>query len=450
MTRTRGIARSIILSWACALGICQSVLARFAQEEPPAVTANAEAMNALEEIVKHYRELPGVEITCTMQIEMEQAGETAKGELVEARFVRLQNGDGIAAFRGFTCTVKDGTLWITHESTDHSYFTEKFDGSPYWPLLMKFLDLPFPHLAMLWGEADMSEMCMQLHTRSGSIVPTSVTEGVSESDGHAQTIITLASDEATLVLRVNAESRLIESMEHVITSGQFVRDGAIIRSIYTLETTAFKDAASAPSVSFAPGGRQRVDFVASLVEIKPPVIEAEPAGPGEVEPGGSLVGKPAPEFTLPLLEGGVVELAALRGEAVVIDFWAVWCPPCRAALPRLHTVADWAQRQGYKVRFIALNVWEHGNDDAGRNKTAGDFWRKNKFTLPVAMDHTGAVAEKYGVEGIPTTVVIRPDGTIHALHVGAGPNYESDLQAEIKAALEAASAHEGDDHGHDH
>ena len=70
-----------------------------------------------------------------------------------------------------------------------------------------------------------------------------------------------------------------------------------------------------------------------------------------------MIGKPAPEFTLPLLDGGIFELAAHRGkEIVLLDFWATWCGPCRAAMPVLVDVAKEYADKG--VRYYAIDLRE--------------------------------------------------------------------------------------------
>lgn len=413
---------------------------------------NAEAAKAFEEVVKHYRKLPSVEVDCTMQIEMEQDGQKAAGDKVETRIIHSANGDGVLTLNGFTCTIKGDTLWMEHESTDHSYYSEKFEDSPYYPLFMKFMDLPFPHIGIFWGEPEMSDLWMQLVTRTPNLVPM-LLEEVKADDGHAQQVITFSSEDASMTMRINAESKLIESIEHEIHDGQFVRDGAIIRSTYAIENIVHDNPADAPKIAFDPAGRQRVDFIQSLVARPVREIPDQPIQvPGQAggEPGDAFVGKPAPPIVVPLLGGGDFDLAAMKGQVVVIDFWAVWCPPCRAALPNLHEVANWAKRQDLPVRFFAINVWEKGADDAARNKVAGDFWKDNKYTLPVGMDHAGGVAQAYALQGIPTTIIVRSDGVVHGYHIGAPPNYVEWLQGEIKDAIAALEGGGGDDHGHAH
>ncbi len=413
-----------------AVAILASTTSSLAVQDDEQPEANPEAAKAFEEMVKHYRELPGVEVKCTMTITMQQDGAEVEGEPVDARILRNRNGDGVFELRGFTVTSLKNALWIVHESTDHSYYTEPFQDSPYWVLLTRFQDLPFPHLGILWGDEEIPFVWAELHSKSTELVPAKV-EDVAKDDGSHEKLITLRGPNASLVLHENAETKLIDAAEHEITGGIYVRDGAVIRTKYKFEHVVYDNDADVPAITFEPAGRQRVDFIASLIDVPPPAalaggddIDAAPA------PGEAIEGQQAPAFELPLLAGGSVKLEKQRGQVVVLDFWATWCPPCRAALPKLHEVGAWAKREELPVRIFAVNLRE-------KPEIVQPFWSGNKYSLPVALDSDGAVANAYAVQSIPTTVVIRSDGVVHAYHVGAPQEYADWLKSEIKDALAA-------------
>jgi thiol-disulfide isomerase/thioredoxin len=155
--------------------------------------------------------------------------------------------------------------------------------------------------------------------------------------------------------------------------------------------------------------------------------------------GGALVGKPAPPVTLATADGKAFDLADMQGRVVVLDFWASWCGPCMMGLPKLHEVAKWASDEQLPVTVMTINVWEirPPNPDSpdARLASALKTWEKKQFTLPIAMDYGDQVAGAYGIGGIPTTVIIRSDGIVHAQHVGvADPEQlKKDIQAAIKA-----------------
>ncbi len=170
-----------------------------------------------------------------------------------------------------------------------------------------------------------------------------------------------------------------------------------------------------PDETFAfapPPGAQRVDSF------------FEAAGMEETSP---LLGRPAPEFSLPLLDGGQVKLAAHKGENIVIlDFWATWCGPCRRALPLLVDVSESYKDKG--VVFYGVNQRE--NPD-----TIREFLRKEGLEFTVALDADGKVGDLYGVEGIPQTVIVGKNGTVQAVHVGFHPNLKKRLKDELDALL---------------
>ncbi len=147
-------------------------------------------------------------------------------------------------------------------------------------------------------------------------------------------------------------------------------------------------------------------------------------------PQGSspLTGSAAKDFSLQTPEGGSVKLLDFKGNVLVIDFWATWCPPCRESLPNLNRLAGDADlaRRGLKV--LAIDAQE----SPGEVKA---FLTKNNYTLPVAIDADGAVARRYGIDGFPTTLVIGRDGKVRKVFVG----YDSQSgEAELLAAVEDA------------
>jgi cytochrome c biogenesis protein CcmG/thiol:disulfide interchange protein DsbE len=139
------------------------------------------------------------------------------------------------------------------------------------------------------------------------------------------------------------------------------------------------------------------------------------AGCGRGEPEGAAGAPapaearvPAPEFTLPDLGGGEVSLAALRGRAVVIDFWATWCAPCERQVPVLNAFHD---KYGDRIPVLGIAV------DAGGAETVGPFVAQHGLRYRVLLGDPG-LAQDYEALGFPTLFVVRPDGTIHSAHAG--------------------------------
>ncbi len=135
-------------------------------------------------------------------------------------------------------------------------------------------------------------------------------------------------------------------------------------------------------------------------------------------------GRPAPDFTAVDLHGRPRTLSQTRGQPVVLNFWATWCPPCVEELPML---ADYARRLQGRVTFVALNVDEGPArvqrfvDDMGLDTTALQVWR----------DAAGTLALEYRVTGFPTTFFLDEAGVIRAIRVGGMT--EPELQAGLRA-----------------
>ena len=126
-----------------------------------------------------------------------------------------------------------------------------------------------------------------------------------------------------------------------------------------------------------------------------------------------ILGKstPAPNFTLDKLDGGNLKLSDLRGKAVLLNFWATWCPPCREEMPTLETLF-----QTFKDRsdFVLLAV-----DSEEHKETVSEFLKNNPYRFPVLLDTTGEADLQYSIEAIPTTYLIDAQGEVVAGTKGA-------------------------------
>ncbi len=124
------------------------------------------------------------------------------------------------------------------------------------------------------------------------------------------------------------------------------------------------------------------------------------------------VGKLAPGFQLPDLSGQLVSLGDLRGNPVLVNFWASWCGPCVYEMPYIQEVYNrWSDR-GLVV--LAISIGESPSQ-------VREFMESNHLSFPVLLDGDGAVAEQYNIRGIPTTVFVDKEGIIRAMRVGAFP-----------------------------
>lgn len=147
------------------------------------------------------------------------------------------------------------------------------------------------------------------------------------------------------------------------------------------------------------------------------LLAAGCGGEGDANAGAAASGsaaaasaKPAPDFALQTLDGGTVRLSDLRGDVVLVDFWATWCPPCRKALPHLQELHEELGDSGLKVVGIAT-------DQQGA-KVVAPFVEENGLTFTVVLTDGKVDRDFGGIRGIPTTFVIDPQGRIVGKFVG--------------------------------
>ena len=124
----------------------------------------------------------------------------------------------------------------------------------------------------------------------------------------------------------------------------------------------------------------------------------------------TLTGKPAPDFSLTLFDGRIVRLSDFRGKVVFLNFWASWCPPCRAEARLLEQ--SWQRYKDQGVVFLGVDIQD--TEEAGRR-----FIQEFGITYMNGRDPNNRVAIDYGVYGIPETFFVDKDGRITYKHIGA-------------------------------
>lgn len=145
------------------------------------------------------------------------------------------------------------------------------------------------------------------------------------------------------------------------------------------------------------------------------------------QPGsaGFQQGKVAPDFQLKDLDGKSVRLSDLRGKAVLLNFWATWCPPCKEEIPWFVDFQKQYGRQGLQIVGVAM-------DDA-KPEAIAKFAADMHMNYPVLLG-TNDVADSYGgVEALPTSFYIGRDGKITRTVFGLAPHHE--VEENIRAAL---------------
>ena len=126
--------------------------------------------------------------------------------------------------------------------------------------------------------------------------------------------------------------------------------------------------------------------------------------------------RPAPDFSLPARDGGVVQLSELKGHVVMINFWATWCGPCRQEMPLLEQIHAKYEPLGFTL--LGVNVEP--------DSAAATTWLKGvPVTFPILFDRQNQVAERFGVQGMPSSVFVDRSGKVRYVHRGYQPVDES-------------------------
>ena len=128
----------------------------------------------------------------------------------------------------------------------------------------------------------------------------------------------------------------------------------------------------------------------------PDVGSTGPGGPGR------LAGAPAQSFPLPRTDGRTDSVAAHRGQVVLMNLWATWCPPCREEMPALEHLAH-----AYAGRVVVLGI-----DQGEAASVAAAYARERGVTFPILVDEHQQYGSTYEGVGLPTTVIVGRDGRI--------------------------------------
>jgi peroxiredoxin len=136
---------------------------------------------------------------------------------------------------------------------------------------------------------------------------------------------------------------------------------------------------------------------------------------------------PAPTFTLSDLDGNSHHLADYAGKPVIINFWATWCPPCREEMPSMQRGWEAVREEG--IAMLAINV---GEDE---DKVFA-FLANYALDFPILFDHDSSVLKAWPVKGLPTTLVLDPQGRIVYRAVGGREWDDPALLDKVRALQE--------------
>ena len=113
---------------------------------------------------------------------------------------------------------------------------------------------------------------------------------------------------------------------------------------------------------------------------------------------------------IPALTGEPVKVSDFTGKISLLNFWATWCPPCRAEMPSIERLHK--QMSGTKFQIIAVNSGEH------RSQVVS-FIEKNKYTFPIYLDESNELSSIFAARGLPSTYLVNKEGKVIAARIGA-------------------------------
>lgn len=159
--------------------------------------------------------------------------------------------------------------------------------------------------------------------------------------------------------------------------------------------------------------------------------DAKPASSGAAAPAsagdGVSAGQPAPALVGTALSGVTIDLTALRGRVVLVDFWASWCEPCRREMPELEALHKQHEAAGLTVLGVTIDE---------QRADAEAFLRDEvRVSFPVVHDAGQALASRWGLPKMPTLYLVDRDGTVARVFAGYAPGQLEELRAEVARRL---------------
>ncbi|MDG3582452.1 redoxin domain-containing protein [Galbibacter pacificus] len=191
------------------------------------------------------------------------------------------------------------------------------------------------------------------------------------------------------------------------TAENFIKKGKSNPEIFDYYKTAYKE---------VNGEEGLENKVAELNDMSHKILEEKIKN--------ALINEDAPQFTLKDIDNNNIALSSLKGKVVILDFWATWCGPCKASFPEMQELVT-KYKNNDNVVVLFVNTFEN---TPKRKEDVVKFISKNKYDFQVLLDNPiknsrdFEVANQYGIRGIPTKIIIGPDGNIHYRSVG----YEGD------------------------
>lgn len=289
---------------------------------------------------------------------------------------------------GVAMEIRDGMLLAEIDTVTDRVVAVPAEGTPLAAVERVLGETaPPPAVLLLQGGADTTRW---LDVLTGGVIGRPVATG-HRLDTDGGLLIDLAGTRGTGFLRIDPATMWVRSAEAESNNAMQTKSSAVRYSV-SYDTTAIR----LPGVGkhIVVGNRSVVPTIEALVRTSHQRERVD-------------IGAEVPDFRLPRTDGGDVTRSSLRGSIVVLDFWARWCGPCRAGLPEIQRLYEATGRNADGVLVFGVNV-----QDGGDLKRVQEFWAKASFGFPSLVAGDGEIGAEWGIDGIPVTIVIGPDGTV--------------------------------------
>jgi thiol-disulfide isomerase/thioredoxin len=435
-SRSRVLLRVLALTFAAVVG-----MTRVDAAEP-----DTKARQLLDEVVKAYKEVPAYSDTGEFVLAM-TVGETSKTQRLPLHLT-LVRPNKLNIDTGLARVVSDGKTLTTIVSPLQKYSTIPAPGV----VTFKTVFSGGPISSALFGGPSTPMMVAVMNLLVGDdaakavldLGETLTIEPDRDLDGKPSRVLKVASTTGpSFLLLIDPETKLLRAIELTFDS-KALADSFPPGQKVKIET----DRWTAGSVSTTAPGR-------AVFAFEPPkgftrFDEVAKAAPNEDEPKSKLtelIGKPAPDFTLTVLDGEgktrTLSKADLAGKVVVLDFWATWCEPCLAELPEVQKLIESYAKAGKDVVFVALSQDDDPKEPAEVRKLIEATLKKNKIDLTatplgkIALDPSTKIGEAFQVVGFPTIIMLDREGIVRAVHdEGFSLEFGKLMTKDIDALLE--------------